>query len=59
MVKPPPCIHTITGFFAAALVILACAEHFADGLVRTGEEAGVEPRPDRRDVFAGFRTCAA
>jgi cation:H+ antiporter len=30
-------------FVVAALVILACAEHFADGLVRTGEELGVDP----------------
>jgi cation:H+ antiporter len=30
-------------FAAAAVVILACAEHFADGLVRTGEELGVDP----------------
>jgi cation:H+ antiporter len=30
-------------FVAAALVILACAEHFADGLVQTGEELGVDP----------------
>jgi cation:H+ antiporter len=30
-------------FVVAALVILACAEHFADGLVQTGEELGVDP----------------
>ena len=30
-------------FVAAAAVILACAEHFADGLVQTGEELGVDP----------------
>ena len=30
-------------FFVAALVILACAEHFAEGLVQTGEELGVDP----------------
>jgi cation:H+ antiporter len=30
-------------FVAAALVILACAEHFAEGLVQTGEELGVDP----------------
>jgi cation:H+ antiporter len=30
-------------FVLAALVILACAEHFAEGLVQTGEELGVDP----------------
>jgi cation:H+ antiporter len=30
-------------FALAALVILACAEHFAEGLVTTGEELGVDP----------------
>jgi cation:H+ antiporter len=30
-------------FVAAAVVILACAEHFAEGLVQTGEELGVDP----------------
>jgi cation:H+ antiporter len=30
-------------FLVAALVILACAEHFAEGLVRTGEQLGVDP----------------
>jgi cation:H+ antiporter len=30
-------------FVAAAAVILACAEHFAEGLVQTGEELGVDP----------------
>jgi cation:H+ antiporter len=30
-------------FVVAALVVLACAEHFADGLVRTGEELGIDP----------------
>jgi cation:H+ antiporter len=30
-------------FAVAALVILACAEHFAEGLVQTGEELGVDP----------------
>ena len=30
-------------FVVAALVILACAEHFADGLVQTGQELGVDP----------------
>jgi cation:H+ antiporter len=30
-------------FVAAAVVILACAEHFADGLVQTGEQLNVDP----------------
>ena len=30
-------------FAAAAVVILACAEHFAEGLVQTGEALGVDP----------------
>jgi cation:H+ antiporter len=30
-------------FVFAALVILACAEHFAEGLVQTGEQLGVDP----------------
>jgi cation:H+ antiporter len=30
-------------FVVAALVILACAEHFAEGLVQTGEALGVDP----------------
>ena len=30
-------------FLVAALVILACAEHFAEGLVQTGEGLGVDP----------------
>ena len=30
-------------FVVAAVVILACAEHFAEGLVQTGEELGVDP----------------
>jgi cation:H+ antiporter len=30
-------------FVVAALVILACAEHFAEGLVQTGESMGVDP----------------
>ena len=35
---------TFSGLFVVAgLVILACAEHFADGLVQTGEELGVDP----------------
>jgi cation:H+ antiporter len=35
---------TFSGLFVlAALVILACAEHFAEGLVQTGEELGVDP----------------
>jgi cation:H+ antiporter len=33
----------ITLFVVAAGVILACAEHFADGLVTTGEDLGVSP----------------
>ena len=35
---------TVGGLFlVAALVILASAEHFADGLVQTGEELGLDP----------------
>jgi cation:H+ antiporter len=30
-------------FVFAAVVILACAEHFAEGLVQTGESLGVDP----------------
>ena len=35
---------TVGGLFlVAGLVILACAEHFAEGLVQTGEGLGVDP----------------
>ena len=43
MRKTPRRATYITLFVFAALVILACAEHFADGLVQTGEQLGVDP----------------
>ena len=43
MAKTPRRVTFSLLFLAAALVILACAEHFAEGLVQTGEGLGVDP----------------
>jgi len=43
MTKAPRRVTYGLMFLLAAIVILACAEHFAEGLVQTGEELGVDP----------------
>ena len=43
MAKTPRRVTFSLLFLVAALVILACAEHFAEGLVQTGEGLGVDP----------------
>jgi cation:H+ antiporter len=43
MAKTPRRVTYGAMFLAATIVILACAEHFAEGLVQTGEELGVDP----------------
>ena len=43
MAKAPRRVTYGLMFVVAAIVILACAEHFAESLVTTGEELGVDP----------------